>query len=296
MNPIAELFRALAALAEPPRDEHRAIAEALELPGVPESHDYTGVFLFHLYPYASIYLSADGMLGGEARDRVAGFHRALGLTPPPEPDHIASILSLYASLIEAEEGADDAAGRAAWAHARAAFLWEHILTWLPVFLLKMDEVAPPIYGGWARLLSDVLLAEARTIPHDGPPALHLREVPGLEDPEASPTGFIKGLLAPAVSGMIITRADLARAARGADLGLRIGERAFILRSLFEQDADATLEWLQQEALAWVPRHQRLAPELGDIARFWKGRAEAVVARIREVRTTAGEVVAHASAD
>lgn len=296
MNLTAELFRALGSLAEPPRDEHRAIARALELDGVPEAHDYTGVFLFQLYPYASVYLSVEGMLGGDARDRVAGFHRALGLTPPPEPDHIASVLSLYASLIDAEAAEEDAAGRTAWGHARAAFLWEHILTWLPVYLVKVSEVAPRFYRGWAELLLDALLSEARTISHDGPPALHLRDVPELAHPEADPKGFIGGLLAPAVSGMIVTRSDLARAARNAELGLRIGERAFILRSLFEQDAEATLSWLEDEALGWVPRHQRLAPELGDVAWYWKERAEAAAARIREVRTAAGEVVAHASGD
>ena len=36
------------------------------------------------------------MLGGEARDRIAGFWRALGLVPPPEPDHLAVMLGLYA--------------------------------------------------------------------------------------------------------------------------------------------------------------------------------------------------------
>lgn len=294
MNPTVELFRALGSLAEPPREEHRAIACALQLDGVPEAHDYTGVFLFQLYPYASVYLSVEGMLGGDARDRVAGFHRALGLTPPPEPDHIASILSLYASLIDAEAAEVDAAGRAAWGHARAVFLWEHILSWLPVYLVKVSELAPGFYRRWAELLLDVLLSEARTIAHNAPPALHLREVPALEHPEGDPKGFIGGLLAPAVSGMIITRSDLARAAREAELGLRIGERAFILRSLFEQDADATLAWLEGEAIGWVPRHQRQASELGDVARHWKERAETVAARIREVRSMVGEVVAPAS--
>ena len=39
-------------------------------------------------------------MGGLARERIAGFWNAVGLTPPPEPDHLAALLGLYASLTE----------------------------------------------------------------------------------------------------------------------------------------------------------------------------------------------------
>ena len=48
-----------------------------------------------------VYLGAEGMLGGAARDRVAGFWRALGLVPPAEPDHLAALLGLAAALADA---------------------------------------------------------------------------------------------------------------------------------------------------------------------------------------------------
>jgi sulfite exporter TauE/SafE len=38
------------------------------------------------------------MLGGAARERVAGFWRAVGLVPPPEPDHLAALLGLAAGV------------------------------------------------------------------------------------------------------------------------------------------------------------------------------------------------------
>src|SRR5205807_572327 len=92
-----ELFRALAALAEPPGPEQVRIGAVLGLPGAPDPAQYTEVFLFQLYPYAAVHAGAEGMLGGEAQDRVAGFWRALERTPPAEPDHLTSLLALYAA-------------------------------------------------------------------------------------------------------------------------------------------------------------------------------------------------------
>ncbi|HEX8421973.1 MAG TPA: hypothetical protein VF634_01095, partial [Pyrinomonadaceae bacterium] len=60
-----ELFRALAVLAEPPVPESARVADALALGALPEASEYTEVFVFQLYPYASVYLGAEGMLGGE---------------------------------------------------------------------------------------------------------------------------------------------------------------------------------------------------------------------------------------
>lgn len=104
-------LRGLAVLAEPPTDEHGPIAEALGLPAAPTPAEYSDLFLFQLYPYASVYLGPEGMLGGIARDRIAGFWRAVGLTPPAEPDHLAALLGLYVSLIERAEAPGRTVGR-----------------------------------------------------------------------------------------------------------------------------------------------------------------------------------------
>src|SRR5918912_2670654 len=140
-----ELFRALAVLSEPPTDEAVRLAEALELGPIPAASEYTELFVFQLYPYASVYLGAEGMIGGEARAAVAGFWRALGQTPPAEADNLAVMLALYAQLAELEEQQEVAMRRQTWAKARKAFLWEHLLSWLPVYLQKLEAIAPPFY-------------------------------------------------------------------------------------------------------------------------------------------------------
>ena len=66
---MTEALRALAVLLEAPRPEHAAIAAALELPAHPTPDEYTSLVVFQAYPYASVYLGAEGMLGGDAVPR-----------------------------------------------------------------------------------------------------------------------------------------------------------------------------------------------------------------------------------
>ncbi|MGB6001692.1 MAG: molecular chaperone TorD family protein, partial [Thermoanaerobaculia bacterium] len=121
-----EVFRALASLIEPTGPESQRLADLLELGPLPDGPQLSELFLFQLYPYASVYLGAEGMMGGEARDCIAGFWRALALDPPAEPDHLAVMLALYARLAELEDAAEDNRQREAWRQARRAFLWEHL--------------------------------------------------------------------------------------------------------------------------------------------------------------------------
>lgn len=285
-----ELFRALAVLAEPPTTESSRLAKALELGEMPSADEYTQLFIFQLYPYASVYLGAEGMLGGEARDRIGGFWRALGQTPPAEPDHISVMLALYARLVDVEDAESDAGRRNGFRNARKAFLWEHLLSWLPVYLTKLFELAPPFYSRWGRLLMNALLEEAGAVGRQGLLSLHLREAPGLIDPRSHPVEeFLQSILTPVRSGMILTRVDLRRSASELDLALRIGERKFILRALFAQDAKGILAWLSAEATSWVARHRLQKSALGAIASDWETRANASATLIDDLRIEAREI-------
>jgi TorA maturation chaperone TorD len=282
-----ELFRALAVLAEPPTAQAARVAEALELGPMPGAAEYTELFVFQLYPYASVYLGPEGMMGGEARARIGGFWRALGETPPVEPDHLALMLALYARLAEMEEGESDAVRRRSLRAARKAFLWEHLLSWLPVYLDKLSDVATPFYRGWGELLAEGLIEEARAVGRQSRLPLHLREACGLADPrrEAEVAEFLPSLLSPARSGMILLRSDLGVAAKRLGLGLRLGERKFILKALIGQDAAGTLAWLAEEAEKWAERHRLHHQTLGAVASAWEERAAATARLLRELEPT-----------
>ena len=275
-----ELFRALGALCEPPTPAHRRLAEALRLRDEARNADYTELFLFQLYPYASVYLGDEGKLGGEARDRVAGFWRALRLVPPAEPDHLAALLGLYASLAEQERAETDEARRLLRREARRALLHEHLLTWTGPYLDKLDELAAPFYREWGALLRAALAAAVQEL---GPAATlpaALREAPSLERPSAvGGAVFLDQLLAPVRTGFILVRDDLVVAARQLGLGVRVAERRFVLESLVGQAPAATLRWLSTYAAGWSLRHD---------STFWSGRAAAAAALLSDAADEAAD--------
>jgi TorA maturation chaperone TorD len=285
----AELFRALGVLVEPPAPEQARVADLLGLPR-PDGTDWTEAFVVQLVPYASVYLSADGMLGGEPADRVAGFWRALRLRPPADPDHLAALLGLYATLVEAEQAEPDGPGRALRRQARAALLQEHLLSWLLPYLHAMAEVGPAPYVSWAGLLRDVLAAEATEVGRSTQPASHLRE---LSVSSAEPSGLDElatGLLSPARSGIVLTRGHLGTAARALGLGSRLGERRRVLRSLVEQDPAGVLGRLAEHADLWVSRHRADVAVAGIQATYWADRASATAGQLRAYEAVANEEV------
>ena len=264
----AGLLRALADLAARPHDGTAAVAQALELPRPPTAAEHADLFDFQVYPYASVHLGDEGMLGGDARDRIAGFLRALDVTPPPEPDHLVVLLHAYADLSDlAASGAPRAD------HARRVLLHEHLGSWVGRFLSRVVELGAEPLRAWSRLTVAALAAELAQ--HGPPPELPpaLREAAPLPEPEAATAAdWTQGLLTPVRSGLVLARADLARAAHDLGLGTRVGERAFVLRALLDQDARAVLGWLVAEAYRQADDLAAVTATGGDdVAAWWRDR-------------------------
>ena len=163
-----DLIRTLAVFAEAPASEHIHLWKTLGIEDSPSASDYADVFLFQLYPYASVHLGSEGMLGGEAQSRVAGFWGALGRNSPPEPDHLSALLGLYATLSEQIGLVGNSSGKPPrFSEAetlminrgRDALLQEHIAPWVPAYLERVIEIAAGPYRSWALLLDKVLRVE-----------------------------------------------------------------------------------------------------------------------------------------
>jgi TorA maturation chaperone TorD len=269
----AELLRALAVLAEDAGEEQSRIADAL---GIAESVDaaaFTQLFVLTLYPYASVYLGPEGMMGGSARDRIAGFWHALSLDVPAEPDHLAALLALYARLSEDAEAAPDEAAARLIEHAKRTLFWEHLASWLPVYLARVRRAADGPYRRWADMLDALLCEEAARL---GPPApsQHLVMAPLLTDPrECDAQAFLAELLSPLRCGFLLTRDDLAEAARAIGAGLRQGERRYVITQMFGHDRDGMLAWLRELAQREALAHAALSEVWGPVRVFWRARAE-----------------------
>jgi len=285
-SPI-ELIRALAIFAEPPSAEHAEVARVLDIGDAPAGDAYAQLFAFQLYPYASVHLGPEGMMGGEAADRVAGFWRAVGHVPPSEPDHLSALLGLYATLLAGERSVEGAQ-RSLVARSRSALLHEHVTPWVFSFLDRVKALGGEFYAAWADLLSEVLWNELERAPSVEMLPLHLREAPGLPDPrEHGGPAFLDGLLAPVRTGMILARADLARMGHALELGVRMGERRYVMEHLLGQEPVGTLEALAAEAEAWRERHGSREEVLGACGAFWVERARVASVLLREL-AQAGE--------
>ena len=284
MNPDrCELLRALGAIADSPADALVA-GRALGLPDL-DSRQHTDAFIMNCPPYASVYLGPDGALGGEGADRVAGFWRAIGVTPPAEPDHLTALLSLYASLGEACAGTRRTATATALSRSRAALLREHLWPWLPGYLDAVSGLGVPALTAWARVTRMTIAAEvgAHHATHRGTGRLPLalRAAPGMPAADAGLSGLVGALVTPVRSGIVLTRHCLAAGAGQVGVGYRIGERRFALRAMLEQDPAATLTWLSRESGRWARRHASRSPS-DAVTQWWADRAARTQRLLRQL--------------
>ena len=120
--------------------------------------------------------------------------------------------------------------------------------------------------------------------------LHLRETPSFPDPRTEGgSTFLDSLLAPVCSGLILTRADLARGAAVSGVGIRAGERRYALEAMMSQDAPRVLGWLASEGLAWSGRQDDLAPVVGErVAASWSERAKTTATLLEALSEAAWE--------
>jgi hypothetical protein len=190
-----ELLRALGAVADSPADARTAATALGLVPPSPAEH--TDAFVLNCPPYASVYLGPDGALGGEGADRAAGFWRAIGITPPAEPDHLTALLGLYASLGDAASQASRPATATALSRSAAALFWEHLWPWLPAYLDAVTDLAIPALTGWAHLTRRVIAAEFAALPAPPGLPLALRAAPAQAGPDGRITDLTAALTTPA---------------------------------------------------------------------------------------------------
>jgi putative dimethyl sulfoxide reductase chaperone len=120
------------------------------------------LFRFNIFPYQSIFCDASGLLGGAESERVRAAYLESGFETA-EPDHIASELHFLAFLCaaEAEARQDGLMAIAAQCQTRQAnFLRDHLLTWLPPFVIALEQAGQPFYAALATLTLDFVADHA----------------------------------------------------------------------------------------------------------------------------------------
>lgn len=268
------LFPPLGEIIEAPGLEQARIARMLGLPGDVSRRDFTNLFVIQLFPYASIYLSPDGLAGGAVRDRIGEYWKILGWPAPAEPDHASSLLKSYGTLHPAYRGeyiSSDVAQQ-----SRPFFFWDAVASWMPMYLLRVQEIGSELYRTWATVTSDVIEAEAAQ--HGAPEVLpvYLRNAP-LPPSIDNPAEFVDALFAPVMSGVILTRSDLGRCAAANGLTVRMADRRHTLKLLISEKPRGVCPWLRGEIARQTEKIEQMANVLAPVRDHWSERARAFAA-------------------
>jgi TorA maturation chaperone TorD len=222
--------------------------------------EYQRLFGFNLPPYESVFVDPSVMLLAPAAARVQALYRQAGWTLPVKarvgaPDHLGLEL-LALGEIKAKAEAKEELGRLAY-----RLHTQHLALWVPAFSLTLHRLKPhPFYAILADLTLELLLS---TLPADSPSTIHYplstapdpfptlppppvydregRLIPPDErEPEMGLREVVRRLLTPCESGLFLTREDIARIGRALDVPAVMGERSYMLETLFRQAGEYEL--------------------------------------------------------
>jgi TorA maturation chaperone TorD len=264
------LFTSLGEVVEAPGTEQARLARMLGLPGEPNRQEFTNLFVVQLFPYASIYLSPNGLAGGAVRRRAAEYWTWTGRIAPHEPDHITALLKLYGALKATLQG--DYVLASVSLENRHAVFWEIIASWLPMYLLRMRELGTALYRTWSDVAFDMVEAEAAQLGAPVVMSSFLAAAPAAPQP-TEPGAFIDSLFAPAVSGIILCRADLGRCAHTNRLTVRMADRRHTLKLMLTENLTGVCGWLHDEISRQADNLRRLPDALAPVRDYWVQRAE-----------------------
>jgi len=272
---VVELIRALGVFCEPPVDEHSRLADILGFSESPCCDVYQEIFCRDLPPYASVYLSNEGVVGGEALERISGFWKALRREVPHEPDHLSRLLGLAAFLEENQSFVGEPARALLIERSRAALFWEHLLPWVPMYLDRVETIGKgTVYGDWAKLLSETLVCKFECLgPLEDLPR-HLVASSGLPDPRRRGAAqFFSSLFAPVQSGFILLTEDLNNLADEIGILPKDHDRQAILKDLLRVAPQETLGGLAKMAFERSCCISERWSSLGELCFHWERRAK-----------------------
>ena len=220
---------------------------------------YAELFLLNVYPYGTAFTDASGELNGPTAEWAARRYETWGYRPAElfevgAPDHVGLCLGFLEHLARTGE--------------REGEFASFVLEWVPVCCLAVEREpsAHPFYRAVAAATRESLML-------DVPELVAGREsaVPGEEEEEIGLSQVVRFLLAPARSGLFLSRAKLGQLARAAGMRLPFGSRFDVARLLFQTAGESgkvelVLDRLGEELdtweaayRGWTGEHPRWSP-------------------------------------
>jgi TorA maturation chaperone TorD len=229
------------------------------------------LFRMNVFPYETIFLGEDGLLGGRITETVASFYSSIGFSPSENDsaDSIAIELSALAFLCAAESDAhnDDMPHEAqGMKHFQGRFLDEHLLCWLPALVKAISNQGNIFYSILADMLLKLVLDHRATIGDDLLNPLQsftLCETPKiLSEDKTGLKDIAEYLLIPAYSGFYLSQEDIRKIGNRFRLPRGFGKRLQVLTNLLRTAADyeildSVLDALYEFAADWRDFYEQI---------------------------------------
>lgn len=259
------------------------------------------VFGRNVYPYASVFLSEDGLKGGVEAEASEAFHQRVAWRAlTSEPDHIAAQLGVLGWLAgaEADALADRLPAQAARVRAlRRQYLDERILTWFPALSVAVTAQAVDIYTEAVRLALELTATDRSTL-GEGLMAVerHIFALPSVPDVLADPKTSLRDIahlvMTPALSGGFLSYDDLMRLARRHGLPMGFADRRTLLHNVFRVGVDygifpALIADLAAIVRGWVAQFNAMSathPALSTGCAVWADRARMTIDLLHRVKS------------
>jgi TorA maturation chaperone TorD len=253
--------------------------------------DHYQLFGLNVFPFESVFLDAEGRMGGPSTQVVTDFYRISGFPNNrhgESPDHIGLELAFLAFLCAAEADAwEDERLLSARRLRRIQyrFLDEHLLRWLPGFLQAVRRQGFPFFSELTELAFELACEHYYDIGTEmvvrGEP-FRLHPLPDLlADHKTGFKEISSYLLTPAYSGLYLSRDEITRLAQAVALPRGFGDRGQMLHNLFLAAVDYgclpdVLDRLSALNAEWVDYYRNIS-EQGEIpsqiAEVWLERLE-----------------------
>ncbi len=259
--------------------------------------EYHRVFGLNVYPYAGVFLSADGLMGGIEAEASAAFYAQVRWDAPShDADHIGMQLGVLGWLAgaEADALADGKPGQIVRIQAlRRDFLDRRVLTWLPVLARAIESQQSPVYERVTALALDLVADDRAALGDDMPPPFELPAPPDLlADAKTSLRDIASALMTPAWVGIYLSREDVGRLAGRHQIPTGFTDRKTLMHNVLRAGVDygvfpALMADLRQMTDAWAAYFHQIGehPALWAGCSVWAGRAAHTADLLRHIESS-----------
>lgn len=287
--------------------QHGLTAETAALLDISKTDAHFGaahyqLFVHNVYPYETIFLGDDGLLGGNISERVAAFYQRIGFhsNNSDNTDHLSTELSAMAYLCFAElDAIEDQVPHQAerLRQLQRRFLDEHLLRWLPAFVIAVEQQGKSVYTDVVRQSFELVCTHRTQLGDDLMAADEVFSLPQAPDLLANEKTSLRDiahyLLTPAYTGFFVSFSDIKRLGTKFRAPHGFGKRHLMLTNLLRTASDYdvfpdVIADFGQVGLQWQQKFKAmdLLPE--SIQQIWTIRLASTLALLNKI-----EKLAHA---